>query len=230
MREPVPSKFFLLFLVVVAVFGLALVPLILLQSNLQGDHLLFRRPLIGALYSAVCVLGVVAVFYPVKCRLMFRKPNASTNPNTPAHSSVQFRGHHPDCEKFNTNRITIKGRAFCAACSGLLIGAIAAMVGIVLFSLGFFHLGLGSMGVLVAGEVLMLVGLAQIKMKGYSKIAMNAVFVIGSFNILVVADLVGQSLLLDLYVLGLIVFLLWLRILLSEWHNKRTCLACGGCV
>lgn len=230
MREPMPNRFFLLFLAAVAVFGLALVPLLLLQPNLHGDQLPFRRPLVSALYIVVCVLGVVAVFYPGKCRLMFKKPNGSPNPNKPAHSMVQFRGHHPDCEKFNANRITIKGRAFCAACSGLLIGAIAAIAGIVLFSLGFFHLGSGSLGVLATGEVFMIVGLAQIKMKGYSKMAMNAVFVIGSFMILVVVDLVGQSLLLDVYVLGLIVFLLWFRILLSEWHNKRTCLACGGCV
>jgi hypothetical protein len=230
MREPVPSRFFLLFLVVVAVFGLAVVPLLLLQPNLQGDQLPLRRPLISALYSVVCVLGVVAVFYPAKCRLLFKKPNTFPDPNNPTNSTVQFRGHHPDCEKFNANRIAIRGRAFCAACSGLLMGAIAAIVGVVLFSLGFFDLGSGRLGALVAGEVLMLLGLAQIKMKGYSKMAMNAVFVIASFNVLVTVDLVGQSLLLDAFVLVLIVFLLWLRILLSEWHNKRTCLACGGCV
>ncbi|MCW3982742.1 MAG: hypothetical protein NWE96_01955 [Candidatus Bathyarchaeota archaeon] len=229
MRGTVPSSFFLLFLVAVAVFGLAVVPLILLEPNLQADQMPYRRPLISALYSAVCVLGVVAVFYPRRCRLMFKKPNVSPNPNASASSTVQFRGHHPDCEKFNANRITIRGRAFCAACSGLLIGTIVALVGVVLFSLGFFDFGSGSLGVLVAGEVLMLLGLGQIKMKGYSKMAVNGVFVIASFSILVAADLLGQSLLLDVYVLGLIVFLLWLRILLSEWHNKRICLVCGDC-
>ena len=109
------------------------------------------------------------------------------------------------------------------------MGAIAAMIGVVLFSLGFFSLGTGSFWVLAAGEVLMLVGLAQIKMGGYVKMAVNALFVIGSFIALVGADLVGQSLLVDVYVLGLIVFMLWFRILLSEWNNKRTCLACGRC-
>ena len=94
---------------------------------------------------------------------------------------MQFKGHHPDCEKFSGNRITIRGSVFCAACSGLLIGAIAAMVGVVLFSLGFFNLETGSLWVLAAGEVLMLVGLAQIKMGGYVKMAVNALFVVGSF-------------------------------------------------
>ena len=131
---------------------------------------------------------------------------------------------------FSANRITIRGSVFCAACSGLLIGAIVAMVGIVLFSLGFFDLGTGSLWVLVAGEVLMLVGLAQIKMGGFVKMAVNALFVVGSFVSLVAADLAGQSLLVDAYVLGLIVFMLWFRILLSEWKNKKTCVACGRCV
>ena len=67
---------------------------------------------------------------------------------------------------------------FCAACSGLLIGAIVAMVGAVLLSLGFFDLETGSLWILVAGEVLMLMGLAQIKMSGYIKMAMNGFFYI----------------------------------------------------
>jgi hypothetical protein len=99
-----------------------------------------------------------------------------------------------------------------------------------LFSLGFFDSGTGTLWVLAAGEVLMILGLAQIKMSGYVKMAVNALFVVGSSISLFVADLVGQSLLVDAYVLGLIVFMLWFRILLSEWNNKRTCVACGRCI
>jgi hypothetical protein len=104
------------------------------------------------------------------------------------------------------------------------------MVVVVLFSLGFFNLFSGSLWVLAIGEVLMLVGLAQTKMSGYVKMAVNALFVVGSCISLVVADLASQSLLIDAYVLGLIVFMLWFRILLSELNNKRICLACGRCI
>jgi hypothetical protein len=58
----------------------------------------------------------------------------------------------------------------------------------------------------------------------------NALFVVGSFVSLVAADSAAQSLLVDFYVLGLIVFMLWFRILLSEWRNRQVCLACGRCV
>ncbi len=162
--------------------------------------------------------------------MMFKKPNISANSSKTSSTTMQFKGHHPDCKNFSGNRIIIRSSVFCAACSGLLIGAIAAMVGVVLFSLGFFDLGIGNFWVLVAGEVLMLVGLAQIKMKGYVKVSVNALFVVGSFITLVATDLTGQSLLVDAYVLGLTVFMLWFRILLSEWNNKRTCVACGLCV
>jgi hypothetical protein len=223
------SKFFLSFLVVVAVFGLAFVPLLLLSPNPQADQSPLRRPLISAVYGVVCIVGIVAVFYPGKCRLMFQKPDVPPDSKNPSAIEVQFQGHHPNCENFSGNRITIRGSVFCAACSGLLIGAIAAIVGVLLFSIGFFGSDVGSLWVLATGEILMLVGLAQIKIMGYIKMAVNALFVVGSGISLIVADLVGQSWLVDVYVLGLIVFMLWLRILLSEWNNKKTCVACGHC-
>lgn len=229
MTQSEPSRFPLLFLVAVSVFALALVPILLLQPNLQIDPSPFRRPLIGAMYSVICIVGIVAVFYPGKCRMTFRKPNASSNYGKPYVSEIEFKGHHPDCEKFSGNRVKIRNAFFCAACSGLLIGATVAMVGIVLFSLGFFDLPAGSFWVLGVGEVLMLVGLTQIKMSGYVKLTVNALFVVGSFICLAVADFVGQSLLVDAYVLGLIVFMLWFRILLSEWNNKQICVACRRC-
>lgn len=160
-----PSRFFLLFLVAVSVFGLTIAPLLLLQPNLQADQSPMRRPLIGAIYCIVCIVGVVAVFYPGKCRMMFKKPNDSTDNKNPSASAVPFKGHHPDCEEFSANRITIRGSVFCAACSGLLVGAIVSILVAVLFSLGFLGFGTVSLWVLAAGEVLMLVGLVQIKMR-----------------------------------------------------------------
>ena len=87
-----------------------------------------------------------------------------------------------------------------------------------------------SVWALMVGEALMLMGLTQIKMQGYVKTAVNALFVVGSCISLFATDLAGQSLLIDAYVLGLIVFMLWFRILLSEWNNKKTCLTCGHCI
>ena len=79
------------------------------------------------------------------------------------------------------------------------------------------------------GEVGMVLGLTQIKFAGFAKVAVNVFFVVGSFVTLAEADVLGGSVLVDAYVLGLILFLLWLRILLSERNNRRTCQTCQWC-
>lgn len=230
MLQPKPPKFFLLFLAFVSVFGLALAPLLLLQANLQVDQSPLRRPIVSAVYSVICVSGIVAVFYPSKCRMMFQNPNVSLNLKEQSSTKLQVKGHHPDCEKFSGNRVVIKGSVLCAACSGLLIGAIASIFGAILFSLNFFDLGTGSVWVLVTGEVLMLAGLAQIKVKGYMKTFVNALFVVGSLFMLIAVDFAAQSWIVDGFVLGLIVFLLCFRIMLSQWNNRRVCVECKRCV
>jgi hypothetical protein len=224
-----PSKFFIVFLVAVAIAALALIPMDLFSPNLQTDQTSLRRPLISTVYAVIGVGGIIAVFYPNKCRTMFKKPVASTGLSRPSASTVEFEGHHPNCENYSANRITIRSWVLCAACSGLLMGAIAAITGVAAYSLGLFSLAGGSFWVCAVGEGLMLLGLVQIKTGGYVKFAVNALFAVGSAIVLIEADWAGQSLLVDVYVLGLTVFMLWIRILLSEYNNKRTCTSCGRC-
>jgi hypothetical protein len=229
MEQAQASRVSMAFLTAVSIVGLALIPVLVLQPYLEHFEFSIRHSLVGALYSAVCLLGVAAVFYPAKCRGLFQK---TQNPMPQVHkpsSSVQIRGHHPDCQNYSGNRIWVWGRGFCAACSGLLAGAIIALIGAALY----FFVGLdapwASVWLVALGEAWMLLGLAQIKFAGYVKMIVNVIFVVGSCVTLIEADVLGKSVLVDLYVLGLIDFLLWLRILLSEWNNKRTCQMCQSC-
>jgi len=97
----------------------------------------------------------------------------------------------------------------------------------------YFFAGLiqtfGSVWLVGLGEILMLLGLTQIKLAGYGKVIVNVFFVVGSLLALVGTDALGKSVFVDFYVLGLIGLLLWLRILLSEWNNARTCQKCQSC-
>jgi hypothetical protein len=216
------------FLIAVSIVGLALINVLVLQPNLEHFQPSLRHDIVGSLYSIICVLGIAAVFYPAKCTGLFQKQNPLSQASG-ASVSMQINGHHPDCQKFSGNRIRINGRTMCAACSGLLVGAILALAGCALQ----FFVGLNmvpvSVWLLVLDEVCMVLGLAQIKFAGYGKVLVNMVFVVGSFVALAGADVLGESLLVDIYVLGLIVFLLWLRILLSEWNNRRICQTCRLC-
>ena len=220
---------FVPFLIVVSIVGLALIPFLVLQPNLDYFQVSMRHGLVGSLYTAICLLGVSAVIYPAKCKSVFRKSqNPLVQANNPS-SPIEIRGHHPDCKNYSANRIEVGGRAICAACSGLFIGAITALIG----AASHFFIGLNvvwsSLWLLVLGEIWMLLGLIQIKFAGYAKMIANVIFVIGSFVTLVETDSLGGSILVDLYALGLIVFMLWFRIMLSEWNNDRICQTCQLC-
>jgi hypothetical protein len=223
------STIFVAFLIVVSIVGLALIPILVLQPNLEHFQIPMHHSLVGALYITICALGISAVFYPTKCTSMFRKsqnplPQAS-KPSIP----IQIKGHHPDCQNYSASRIMVRGRAICAACGGLLIGAVIALIGAVAYFFVDLNIAWGSVWLLALGEIWMLLGLAQIKFAGYAKVIMNVVFVVGSFVTLVEADGMGENVIVDFYAVGLIAFILWLRILLSEWNNRRICQTCRSC-
>jgi hypothetical protein len=213
-------------LLFVSIVGLALVPVLVTQPRLDSFQFEGQRYLVGALFCAVCVCGVVAVFYPAKCRRVFQHTPNPTDNAISCSIYLRIEGHHPSCQNFLGNRIAFVGRVFCAACSGLLVGAAIALVGAVAYFFGGLNAGWGDIWLVALGEICMLLGLAQIKVAGFVKVMVNALFVVGSFVTLAAVDAMGKSLLLDLYVLGLIVFLLWFRIFLSELNNRRICCGC----
>ena len=231
MPQPKVPDFSLMFAVIVSIFGAVTITVLLLQPVNYVRDFTFTPTLVGSLYFGVCVLGIYAVFYPKKCQrtLIFQKVIISSRDHSVTPKTVQYRGHHPDCLMFSVNRIEIRKNVLCAACSGLLIGAIVALVGAFLyFFIGYTFLWLDPW-ILVVSNAGMLLGLFQFKFTRYVKLAVNASFVFCSFITLVIADQLGKSLFIDLYVLGLIVFLLATRILLSEFYNKRTCSQCKQC-
>jgi len=221
--------FFPLFFFVITIVGFVLVPLVVVQPNLDRFQFAGQRWLVGVLFCAVCVSGVAAVFYPAKCRGVFQHTSSLSAKASTFSNRLRIEGHHPSCQSFSANRITVWGRVFCAACSGLLVGAAFALVGAIIYFFGGLDLAWGGIWLVVLGEIGMVLGLAQISAGGFVKVILNAVFVVGSFVTLAAVDAVGKSLFVDLYVVGLILFLLWFRISLSEWNNRRTCRKCQSC-
>jgi hypothetical protein len=218
----------LTFLLALAIIGFIMVPVLVLQTNLGGFQVYAQNYIVGTAYIAICLLGIAAVFYPAKCKSTMQK---SQNPLFPEKSAVpiQIKGHHPACNNYSANRITVGGRAICAACGGLLIGGNVALVWAALFFFFGLNMGGGSVWLLVLGEVLMFLGLAQIKFAGYAKVFVNLFFVVGSFLVLAETNMLGGNVLVDVYALGLVGYALWLRILLSEHNNRRICLKCQSC-
>jgi len=214
---------------VASIFGLTLIPVMVFLPNLNNFQVYFHEQIVGSLYVAVCFLGLAAAFYPIKCKRMFEKTQNLLSQANKAHKSVQIKGHHPDCQNYSKNKIKIGERVFCAACSGLVVGAIIALVGTTFYFFVGVNSVLDSIWLLVLGEIGMSLGLAQIWAAGFDKVILNVVFVVSSFITLAAVDAIGKSFFVDLYALALILFLLWFRISLSEWNNRQTCSKCQLC-
>jgi hypothetical protein len=112
-----------------------------------------------------------------------------------------------------------------------VIGAVASIVG----GAWYFFLG-SSLGpyhylVLVAGFMGVAGGLLQYHVFGWGgssvHFLLNVFFVVGVFMLLSGVDALAQSVVIDMYVIVLSVFWLYVRILLSQLHHRRICAACG---
>jgi hypothetical protein len=225
------TNFSLVLCVCFSVLGVAIIPLILFQSAKFEVNFPNGSFLVGSLYSLVCLFGIVAVYYPKKCqnKFAFKENVALENNLRDKGSDLAFKGHHPNCRKFDGNRIKICGVVLCSACSGLLLGAILALIGTVLYFFFGTTFPSADLRILLGGSVATLLGLAQFVFRSYLKLIVNSLFVVGSLLMLISTDSIGGNLLIDFYVLGLIVFLLLTRIMLSEWNNRKTCCKCGSC-
>jgi hypothetical protein len=173
--------------------------------------------------------GIIATFFPRKCSSTLDSQEKGKQPISPAEKQtlqVTVKGHHPDCGEFPAHVIRVEGHFFCAACTGLFLGALLALLGTILYffvGLEFVHIGFL---VVLIGQAGIILGFVQLKFKNFIRSALNAFFVFGAYLVLMGVDMIGENALIDFYLIGLIIFWIWTRILLSQWDHWRTCQAC----
>lgn len=194
----------------------------------------WRKTLIGSIFAMICLAGILAVFFPSACSKTThrsKRKNALTDDIKNFglyNASINFKGHHPDCGNFAAHVLYVRGRIFCAACIGLLFGALLTLAGTVFyFFIEMPVFGMFGLWTVLVGQVGVALGLLQFKFKGSARSALNAFFVIACFLILVSVDTLAENVLFDLHLIGLIVFWLFARILTSQWDHLRICKACS---
>jgi len=232
MPQQLHSRSDIKYQLVVSFLGLLLVAALAASPPaVTGNHS-WRKPVIGSIFSSICVLGVLAVFSPSRCGKIVNivkknRTGGSDSAQLASHgTSNALRGHHPTCGNYAAHILQIKGKTFCAACAGLLLGGLLGLAGAsVYFFAGWRVAGQSSLMVLL-GAVAVSFGLFQFKFRGVVRLSVNTVFVSGSLLVLVGVDGLTHSYFFDLFVLCLIVFWLFTRISLSHWDHKRICSGC----
>jgi hypothetical protein len=212
---------FPIFAISISIFGLFIVLVIAINPPTIYESFLWHKPLIGSVFSLICILGTIAALFPTQCSktFHFRKENMSLT------SQIHRSSHHPDCGKFSAHVIRIGNYTLCAACTGLLLGAIIALVGTAFYFFNGWNLEV-SFPVVLIGTVGIILGFLQLKFRGFFRLILNTFFVLGAFLILIGIDELVESLFADLFLIALIVFWILTRIQLSQWDHWRICSNC----
>ena len=220
----------LVFMVVVSIFGLFTTFMLMLYPPQPSTTVPWRKPFIGSVFALICILGIIAVFFPRKCAQSFGPLTNEAQMNlVTSNASIMLKGHHPDCKEFSPHVIKVGDMVFCAACAGLLLGAVTALAGAFVYFIVGIDFGQTSLLAVLVGDAGIILGFVQFRFKNFVRLIVNAAFVLSAFLVLVEIDTLAKSFFTDIYVLLLIVFWLLTRIQISKWNNRRICIACQTC-
>jgi hypothetical protein len=223
---------FLFFSLSVSIFGLITVLMLALWPPRFHESSSWRKPLIGSISSLICVGGIVAAFFPKACKAEsdLRRSKTPVRPGLARRDRKKAsQGHHPNCGKFSANTIEVKGSVLCAACTGLLIGAILSLIGTAFYFFVGWQSDRSGLSMVLLGQAGIVLGFLQFRFKGYFRSGVNTLFVLSSFLVLIGIDALSENLLTGLYTLMLVGFWLFTRILISKRNNRRICSTCLSC-
>jgi len=225
-----------LFYLFLSLIGLALLPFLTFNFQKTSSLFTFQKQFIGATFIGIYFTGILVGVFPSKCSqiLHFRQQkNSDTVLNIEETSpSLNFNGHHPICENFTSHVLSLRGKIYCAGCTGLIGGAMFSIFFSFLYY--FFDLDVGGMGALVfwLGFFGVFCGLLQYQILQRTqipqiKVLVNAIFVIGSFLLSVGIYEITGNLLLELYLVLLSLYWIMTRIYTSQISHHRICANCG---
>jgi len=226
MSQRARPNFILLFHITVSLFGLLTTLMLALRMPKVHKSSFPTKPMIGTLFSLICVFGLLAALLPRRCSRGFHFTKKNTKKAVADTSAVSIRGHHPDCEGFSDHVIRVDNHVMCAACVGLSLGALISLTGTIFYFFLGWNISETSLPAVFIGVLGVAVGFIQMRFKGFLRSALNATFVVGSFLVLIGVCEQTQSPFASLFVIFLIVFWILTRILLSQSDHNRICRNC----
>jgi len=219
---------------IVSLLGLCLLAVFTFYSKMPPSQQ--QKPWIGLGFITICALGILAGVFPSRCSsVLHQRKSVNKNPAVEKKADngetvVTVKGHHPDCGNFNAHTFQFGDKIYCAGCMGLVTGATFAILGTLAYF--FFGLNIQGLGVLVfwSGFFGVFLGLLQYMKffvtRAFIHFILNVVFVLGTFLLLLGVAEVNGSVSLESYFLGLTLYWILIRILLSQWEHKKTCTSC----
>lgn len=180
--------------------------------------------MIFAFFILICLIGMLAAVSPSACNAITKKPVKDDS------SEKKYKGHHPECDEFESHTFNIGKKKLCAGCSGLFTGAAFAVAATIIII--WYGIPISSnMTEFYAGFFMVLVSFTGIyfwrRSISVARFTFNLVLVVGSFLILLALAGLKSNLSVQVYYLFLICMWIITRISISEFVHQRVCEDCG---
>ena len=217
------------FLVVVSVLALFLTSWVSISPPGIWVSFAFKNVAIGTSFSLICFFGILAALLPTSCAGALGHKDLAAEKKLPNPHAKNMSGHHVSCEEYASHVLNIRENRFCATCSGLLFGALLAVIGCTVYF--FFDVSFGQPFLMVLlGDFGVLIGIIYhlVPKLGYNLIRFlaSSFFVLGAFFVLIGVDLAANSIYLDIFVLASSVLWIVTKIALSSREHQQTCAQC----
>ncbi len=238
MSERRSSKSLSIWLQILSLFGLGLIPLIVLRTMIDSPGLHSQPQIVGSIFIVICLLGAIVGVRPSSFSksktLNSSQVEIVDSQETELHKQEPaHQGHHYSCDSFSSHVLKVGGGVYCAGCTGLTTGAIIAIFG----SLVYFFIGIPLFNehiVFWFGFSGVLIGLVQHRIyrklsisSGFVRFSFNVIFVLGAFFLLVGANQITGYLSVDFFIICVV--LLWIlnRIVMSKAEHQWICEQCS---
>jgi len=224
------SKFTLPFLIAVSIFGIVISLIFVYFPPSIGEEFPYRSLAVGTGFAAICISGILAASFPSFCLAISQFGRGRRVDNELSEGRrIILRAHHPSCRNYSTHILSVGKSKFCATCSGLLVGAVIAVVGTVGYFFAGFTLGnpttlawIGTAGVTLG---LLQSGFPQLS-NGWTRFLASTIFVLGTFVVLVSIDSATKSVVIGFFFVALSVLWILTKIALSQRDHNMTCSEC----
>jgi hypothetical protein len=225
------QKNYIIYYLVFSIIAVILLLILAVFANSNATFSFHDKLIVGASLLVSFLFGISLAKYPGWSRkLTNHGERDSVSRKQTKTTTKKFKGHHPDCEKFNTHILKTKNRTYCAGCLGLLVGSIISIILLVIYiilpvqSFAPYYL------LLIIGITILGLSLIEILLPIRNSIVhiISNIFLVISFLIITISilEITGDKL------FGIIVVLfsfLWLdtRIQLSKWRHTLMCINCN---
>jgi len=217
----------------ISMAGLFVLALLAFSSNQIRSENIWDRQLSLAVFMAICVFGIVAGLHPSRLQHStdFRREQlgGTDQSKKPSETTPKLEGHHPTCQSFSSHVLKVKGKPYCAGCTGLVLGATVSIAGSLLDIFNLIRIEHGT-AIFWLGTIAVVFGLFQYSMSSGGAVlhtVLNVSFVSGAFLLVVVVIEVSRNPFIEMFALFLSVFLIISRITLSQLEHDRICSHCN---